>query len=71
MKDFLVIFVASCIVTFCLLATANQINKSNDTLLEIGTCVEEMAFIEHFDGTSKEKWDTFAEYCKSEIRKEK
>ena len=70
MKDlaFLGIWVVA--VTVCFLLLANEFDKSND-LMGVGTCVESNAYLEGFQGTSKEKWEVFAEYCKSEIRKEK
>ena len=45
-------------------------NNKDESLMGVGTCVESNAYLEGFQGTSKEKWEVFAEYCKSEIRRE-
>ena len=70
MKDLAFLGIWIVAVCACILLLVNELDKSND-LMGVGTCVESNAYLEGFQGTSKEKWDVFAEYCKSEIRKEK
>lgn len=42
--------------------------RSDDQLMNVGECVETLAGIEKFDGTSKEKWDLFADYCAKNLK---
>lgn len=70
MKDLAFTAIWLLAVVCCIWIITNELDKSKD-LMGVGTCVESNAYLEGFQGTSKEKWDVFAEYCKSEIRKEK
>lgn len=64
MKTFNFILIWTVSLLACAFLLGKAIDNSND-LMGVGECVEAMAGIEHFDGTSKEKWDTFAGYCKN------
>lgn len=70
MKNTITIFTILLLGFASVLFLAKVAENSKD-LSGIGECVESNAYLEGFQGTSKEKWDIFAEYCKSEIRKEK
>ncbi len=63
MKDTIILFSIGIGMVVCSVILAVAYDRSQD-VIGIGECVESNSYIEGFQGTSKEKWEVFADYCR-------